>query len=643
MKAPEVETIDFETEAIDGHPRHPPVPVGVSIIRPGDRNSKYWAWGHPSGNNCTKAQARKALQECWSSGRPILCHNAKFDLDVAQVHMDLPMPRWELLHDTMFLIFMNDPYGDLGLKPVAEQLLNMKPEERDAIRDWLIENKFIPKNAKKVGHLICKVPGDIVGAYANGDTIRTLKLFKKLYTSIIARGMGTAYDRERRLLPILLRNEGPGIRADVGFLETAWKSSATAFQTCDKWLQRVLKTKDLNVDSDAELVQALIKSGKADEDKFLLTPKGQISADKESLLGAVSDPRVLQVLQYRSKLGTSASTFIGPWLEEATRTGGTVHPSWNQVRQPGSKKFSDGARTGRLSASRFMNAPKEVEEGSGYELPTFIGLPQLPNVRMCLLPDKGHRWGKRDYSQQELRVLGHFEDGLLLDKYNETPDLDIHLFAAKLVTELLGIMVPDEKELKRWRTKMKTIGFGILYGMGLGALAERMDVDVKTAQRLKNAYLAVFPGLKELQDDLKARGQANLPMTTWGGRQYLVEPPKFIESRGRVCTFEYKLFNYLIQGSSADCTKEAIIRYDDVKKNGRFLVTVHDEISISAEPGAMEEEMEILKDVMASVEFDVPMLSDGATGKSWGALKSFKDAEQREWLDKQRTATKRPK
>jgi DNA polymerase-1 len=301
-------------------------------------------------------------------------------------------------------------------------------------------------------------------------------------------------------------------------------------------------------------------------------------------------------------------------------TGGRIHPSWNQVRMAGN--FGDaGARTGRMSASRFMNVPKPFEEEEGkFEMPRFKGLalPELPLVRLYCLPDKGEMWGKRDYSQQELRVLAHFEDGMLMSEYLENPTMDVHQFAADMIVRQYNLPV------KRKHTK--TIGFGLLYGMGLGALAERMGVDMETARKIKTAYMNIFPGLKDIQDELKARAQAGLPLRTWGGREYYVEEPRFMKERNRVVTFEYKLLNYLIQGSSADCTKEAIIRYDSVRKDGKFRVTVHDEVNISAPMKAMKSEMKLLREAMASVEFDVPMLSDGKVGRSWGQLQEFKEA-----------------
>jgi DNA polymerase I-like protein with 3'-5' exonuclease and polymerase domains len=99
--------------------------------------------------------------------------------------------------------------------------------------------------------------------------------------------------------------------------------------------------------------------------------------------------------------------------------------------------------------------------------------------------------------------------------------------------------------------------------------------------------------------------------------------------------FYYKLLNYLIQGSAADDTKEVLIRYDEhPKREGRMLVAVHDEANISVLQKRMKPEMQVLREVIQSVEFDVPMLSDGETGPNWGSLVKFEEKEfdMKKWL-----------
>jgi DNA polymerase-1 len=523
----------------------------------------------------------------------------------------------------MYLIFLDDPHSpDLKLKPAAERLLGLPPEESDVLRDYAIAQKWIPRNAKEYGHLIHRMPGALVGKYANGDTLRTLGIFLLLYKKVLDRGMGEAYDRERRLMPVLLRNERQGVPFDVKRAREDVTKYTAASVLVDGWLRKQLKVPAaFNLDSDAELADALVFSGKADENLFLLTPKGARSVGKDSLIGAVTDKRLLSALQYRSRLGTYVGTFMEPWCLEAEATGGLVHPHWNQVRTAGHGTDTAGARSGRLSASRFMNVPKEAKERTtgknAYKFPSHIkGLPELPFMRLYLLPFRDETWIKADYKQQELRVLAHFGDGELMRRFNEDPLLDVHDLAADLIRRQYGIPVT--------RDDTKTLGFGLIYGMGIGTLAERLETDVKTANTIKAAYRGIFPELKGLEDDLRLYSAEGKPLTTWGGRQYFCEPPKFVASRGRVCTFEYKMLNYLIQPSSADCTKEAVIRYDEAKQRGRFLLTVHDEINLSVPKKFVKSEAKILTDVMASVEFDVPMLADVGVGPNWGELKELK-------------------
>ena len=235
------------------------------------------------------------------------------------------------------------------------------------------------------------------------------------------------------------------------------------------------------------------------------------------------------------------------------------------------------------------------------------------------MPDKGHKWLHRDYNQQELRILAHFEEGAILKAYQKDPDMDIHTFVQSEIKRLM------KRDIDR--SSVKTMNFGKLYGQGLGSLAEKLDTTVEEVKSIRDSQNKALPGLKELEDAIKATSKAGNPIVTWGGRVYYVEPPKFVEKFGREMTFEYKLINYLVQGSAADATKEAIIRYNDAKDKGRFLVTVYDEINISAPAGdrAVKREMKILQECMEGLDFDVHMKSDGKVGDSWGNLTKYQE------------------
>jgi len=149
-----------------------------------------------------------------------------------------------------------------------------------------------------------------------------------------------------------------------------------------------------------------------------------------------------------------------------------------------------------------------------------------------------------------------------------------------------------------------------VYGLGIGGLAERMKTDVKTAKLLKKTYMSVAPGIEDLYKSMRKIARDEEAIYTWGGREYYCEEPKMI--KGRLRKFDYKMVNLLIQGSAADCTKEAFIRYHEMKpSNHRLILQVHDQLTASVPKKEMAEGMEIMREAMESVEFDIPMLSEG--------------------------------
>lgn len=643
-------TLDFETLPIQPRPKYPPEPVSFSLLLPEWRVPRFYSWGHlTGGNNCSRDDAKNILEAVWediSEENPILCHNAKFDLDVAEDEFGLPLPPWHFIEDTMFLLFLSDPHQrELGLKPAAARILGMPPEEQDAVKAWLLAHKKqleaehpeileIGRKGKDdkggikpstAGAFIAYAPGDIVGPYANGDVTRTIKLWAPLRKEIVERGMLPAYERERRCLPIFLRNEREGIRTDGAKLESDLAMYEKDQATTDAWLRKALKAPGLDFNKDQQVAKALQASNAVTE--WTYTATGLPSVSKQNLkLAHFKDPKVAAAYGHRQRCATVLETFIRPWLHFSH--GGWMHTNWNQVRQSkGGAADTGGTRTGRPSSDKpnFLNMPKRFKEDdtSQYRFPAHIaGLHQLPKVRDYILPDEpGHVLGRRDYNQQELRILAHFEDGIdglpgiLLGEYLRNPRLDVHDFLMRKIIETFGI------DIDRYATK--TMNFGYIYGEGLPSLAARMSKSLEQTKQFRNAQMAALPGLKRLSDDIKKRSRAGEPIRTWGGREYYVEEP--ILWQGRMLDFTYKLLNYLIQGSAADVTKESLIRYDAVRKNGRFALTVYDENNLSIPKKALRSEMLILREAMMSIEVDVPLLSDGEWGPRLGSLEKLKE------------------
>ena len=464
-------------------------------------------------------------------------HNAPFDCAVILEKMDLPVP-WDRVHDTMLLAFLADPFGELSLKPLCEQLLGLPPDERDAVKDWLIRNG-ICRDTKGWGAYISKAPGELVGKYAEGDVTRTTALFNRLYPQIVEAGMEQAYRNELALMPHIMAMEKRGVNLDHVKLAEDTDFYFEKLEWLDEEISRIVG-RQVDVDSNAQLADAIEAAGLSKG--FATTPTGLRSTSKESLIGAVNDPILLGHLLVRGSIATCLRTFLQPWLVQYQKHG-RLYMQWNQIRN-----YTDtGARTGRISSSpNLQNIPVEWEglraqlDKIGYVLPF-----ELPSVRKYIIPDAGKIFIGRDYSAQEMKLLAHFTNGGMLKELQADPNKDVHMIAA----DIAGIT----------RKVAKTLGFAVLYGAGVGRIAESLSIDVGQANAIKSKYLKALPEIKEFQQELNKLGRSRSYTETIGGRHYYVQKPAVV--KGVFKTFEYKLANYKIQGSAADQTKAAMLRF----------------------------------------------------------------------------------
>ena len=207
--------------------------------------------------------------------------------------------------------------------------------------------------------------------------------------------------------------------------------------------------------------------------------------------------------------------------------------------------------------------------------------------------------------------MAHFAEGRLFDAFCLDPATDPHVAVQKMIKELLGIDMP--------RKYVKITGFGIMYGRGVPNLSAALGVDQEEGKRVRDAYYAALPEVRQLSIETRNRGKRGQFIRTWGGRVYYREPN---DERD----LSYKLLNYLIQGSAADQTKQAMVDWERVRApHDTLLAAVHDEINVSAPVEDAANAMQRLKNAMNADRFDVPFMSEGYTGPNWGEIVSYKD------------------
>lgn len=600
-------TIDFETKkAINGSSMSPE-PVGVSI-KCHNQPSKYYAWGHPTNNNTTYAYVLSLLETLWhNTDGQILCHNAKFDLRICLEWFGLPIPEPERIHDTMIMAYLLDAREvSLGLKDLAYKYCGMPPDAQTDLKNWLVFNTEATES--NFGEYISEAPGDLVGKYAESDTDMTYALFHTLASQVLdvprplnGQSISDAYAREQRVLPIVIALEMQGISISTNVHETREKLEHK-FELLD--LQLSAYSGGEKPGSKA-MFNALRKKGLIDESKIQYTAKGNPRYGKEFIEDIVSDPNLASILKLRSRMQKFIGTYLKPFSESAKKYNGKFYPYYNQTRS----EDDYGTRTGRFS-SNIQQLPKNVIDGYSVEI---VKTEELPFIREFIVPSPGYVLFKRDFSGQELRVAAHYAEGSILAAYQANPRMDVHDFVDKLIIEKTGHHLS--------RVPVKTINFLKLYGGGPKLLAQKLNIPLSQAQMFFQAYDTALPEFKDLMKDIENLSKSGKKIRTWGGRSYDVEESK----DGR--EFYYKLGNVLIQGSSADMTKEAMCRYFyHPERKGNLLMQVHDELICEVQDEYLDQEMRLLRWAMDEIPgWDVPLRSDGKFGKNLGQMQEYKD------------------
>jgi DNA polymerase-1 len=448
-----------------------------------------------------------------------------------------------------------------------------------------------------------------------------------------------AYERELALVRIKLKMERHGVNTAHKRIKRDLPKYHKAAADCHAKIIKRLKITPayeaecpkgfFNLNSNDQLADALENAGLVTE--WYLTDKGNRSTSAENLRAVIKDKKFMQTWEIYAVLQTYLSTFLQPWHDMGASNDGFIFPTFNQVRteQEHGDFKSRGTKTGRPSVSKpnFNNIPANVEDSKnakvlkavydflqGYNL-NFVGL------RDYIVPTPGNWFVGRDYQQQEMRVLAHYEDGALLRSYLSNPDLDIHDAVRLLIRDMIGVNLP--------RKAVKTIAFAIMYGLGLPSLAERLDVTYNEAKEIKAAYLRALPGLESLNKGLKALDHTDAPLFTIGGRQYFTEPASMVN--GSMRTYGYKNLNLLIQGGSADITKEAMLIFDSLDPKGNLVLQVYDEMVVDTPDH--KHDMPLLRFAMETSfqeSLDLPMPTDGEySRKSWGRMTNYR--EKKKW------------
>lgn len=505
--------------------------------------------------------------------------NIKYDLEVLRnydVYLQGP------LFDTMVAHYLLQPEQYHNMDFMAEVYLNYNTVHIDE----LIGPKG--KTQKSMRQL---APNEVY-AYACEDADITLQLKNVLEPKLKEVGVDQLFHEvEMPLIPVLAEMECNGVRIDTAALK----------ETSEVFTQRMLQLeqdiyqaagKTFNVASPKQVGDILFGEMKI-VDKPKKTKTGQYVTSEEVLQTLrAKHPIVAHILDYRA-LKKLLGTYVDALPKLINPRTGHIHTSFNQAV----------TATGRLSSSdpNLQNIPVRGEDGK--------------EIRKCFIPEEGCKFFSADYSQIELRVMAHLsKDANMLEAFRE--GYDIHAAtAAKIYDKPVSEVTRDE------RTKAKRANFGIIYGITVFGLADRLNIERAEAKQLIDGYFKMFPQVRDYMEQAKDTAKAQGWVETFfHRRRYL---PDINSGNATVRGIaERNAINAPIQGSAADIIKVAMVRiFQRFKRENvrsKMILQVHDELNFSVLPTEKEQvERIVMEEMQAAYPLDVPLVADGGWGNNW--------------------------
>ena len=505
--------------------------------------------------------------------------NLKYDLEVLRNYgIELKGKMW----DTMIAHYLIQPELHHNMDYMAEIYLNYQTIHIDE----LIGPKG--KNQKSMRSLL---PSQVY-EYAAEDADITLRLKNKLEPELKkAECEDLFYNIEMPLMPVLAEMEMNGVCLDTASLAETSKQFTNRMNEIEARIYE-LAGERFNIASPKQVGEILFDKLKIVE-KAKKTKTGQYVTSEEVLQQLRNKHEIVaDILEHRG-LKKLIGTYIDALPKLINPKTGHIHTSFNQTI----------TATGRLSSSdpNLQNIPIRGEDGK--------------EIRKAFIPEPGCLFFSADYSQIELRVMAHLsQDAEMIKVFSEGKDLHAAT-AANIYKKPIEEVTRDE------RTKSKRANFGIIYGITVFGLAERLDIPRDEAKMLIDGYFETFPQVHDYMEKSKEVAREKGYVTTlFGRRRYL---PDINSHNATVRGFaERNAINAPIQGTAADIIKVAMIHiYNRFKAEGirsKMILQVHDELNFSVFPEEKEKvESIVLEEMQNALNLSVPLVADSGFGQNW--------------------------
>ena len=558
--------------------------IGISVAA--SDWSAYLPIAHEGGGNMAKDLVLRWLQDQLNHGMDVVFHNAQYDLGwLLSEGIEV---KGRILDTMIAAPLLDENRFSYSLNALGSTYLGQRKAEEDLRR--AAAQHGVDAKAE-----MWKLPAERVALYAEKDATLTLSLWHVLHKKLMEENCGKILDMELSLLPMVFEMKRRGVRVDV---DKAQQTKKLLQGKEDALLKQIHDETQIHIEPwNAKSLAGVFENLGLTYER---TAKSDAPSFTKHFLKNHEHPIAKKILEIR-EYNKANTTFVDTILNH--QYNGRIHCQFNQLRSD-----EGGTVSGRFSSSN----PNLQQVPSRH--------PEIKSlIRGLFIPEEGCRWGSFDYSAQEPRWMMHYASLTPATRDNEKvveivaqyqkDDLDFH----QLVADIAGV----------GRNLAKTINLGIMYGMGIGKLAQTLgDIPFKEAKTLRNEYDEKVPFIRALASAVMEAASSRSEVRTMLGRkcrfpmrelkgysktmkkpisaekleerwQDILNTPE--ESRDDnwqsmnpvkyQVAFVYKALNRLIQASAADQTKQAM---SDCMGNGHWpMLTVHDELCFSIESGKL--------------------------------------------------------
>ena len=565
---------DTETDSID------PLTAGLVGMSFAVKENEAWYVPVPANYDEAKKVVGLFAEALQNKKIEKIGQNIKFDMVVLRKYdVKVSGP----LFDTMIAHYLLNPELHHNMDYLSETYLKYKPVS--------IETLIGPKGKNQ--STMRDVPVEQVAEYAAEDADITLQL-KNYFAPVLKKeGLESLFfDMEMPLIYVLEEIEVTGITLDIEALKQSSRTLSAALISLEEEIY-ALAGMPFNINSTKQVGEILFDRLQI-MDKAKKTKTGNYTTNEETLEKLRSKhPIIGKLLEYRG-IKKLLSTYIDSLPELINRKTGKIHTSFNQTV----------TATGRLSSSNpnLQNIPIRDEMGK--------------EIRKAFTADNADcLFFSADYSQIELRIMAHLsEDPNMIEAFNS--GADIHAATAAKIYN-----VPLEMVTSDMRRKAKTANFGIIYGISVFGLSERLTIPRGEAKELIDGYFQTYPRIKAYMDEcIQLAKEKGYVETIFKRKRFLPD----INSGNAVVRgyAERNAINAPIQGSAADIIKVAMVRifrrFEEENLKSKMVLQVHDELNFNVYKDEMAKVKKIvLEEMEGAYKLRVPLIADCGEGFNW--------------------------